>query len=71
MMMKQDPRAAMAAAKMASRAPMAKANPRAMAAAMMAKQPMKPMKPLVSRGFAKGGKVDGCATRGKTKAKNF
>jgi len=68
MMMKQDPRAAMAAAKMASRAPMAKTNPRAMAAAMMAKQPMKP---LVSRGFAKGGKVDGCATRGKTQAKKF
>lgn len=66
MMMKQDPRAMMAQAKMASRAPMAKANPRAMAAAMMAKQPMKP---LVSRGYAKGGKVDGCCIKGKTKGK--
>lgn len=68
MMMKQDPRAMMAQAKMASRAPMATANPRAMAAAMMAKQPMKP---LVSRGYAKGGKVkvDGCCIKGKTKGK--
>ena len=66
MMMKQDPRAMMAQAKMASRAPMAKASPRAMAAAMMAKQPMKP---LVSRGYAKGGKVDGFCIKGKTKGK--